>query len=206
MSMLINILSNNGYIIVNKEIIKKMGLHEAIILGELCSEYSYWEKSNKLDNGYFYSTRENIEKNTGLSAYQQREPFKKLIEKDVILEKLKGMPQKKWYSINMDTLYKFLIEEKGFISRSEEIEGQAVKKLDDKVLKKVTSSYEETKEHDVKILNTNNNNNNNKINNNKYVFKNYFKSEDESMFYENLQEKFGGNLEGLYANNQDTKN
>ena len=37
--MLIDLLSNTGYIIVNKEIIKKIGLHEAILLGELCSEY-----------------------------------------------------------------------------------------------------------------------------------------------------------------------
>lgn len=39
--MLIDLLSNTGYIIVNKEIIKKIGLHEAILLGELCSEYIY---------------------------------------------------------------------------------------------------------------------------------------------------------------------
>lgn len=45
MSILVNLLSNNGYIIVNKETIKKLGLHEAIILGELCSEYSYWENN-----------------------------------------------------------------------------------------------------------------------------------------------------------------
>ena len=39
--MLIDLLSNTEYIIVNKEIIKKIGLHEAILLGELCSEYIY---------------------------------------------------------------------------------------------------------------------------------------------------------------------
>ena len=39
--MLIDLLSNTGYIIVNKEIIKKIRLHEAILLGELCSEYIY---------------------------------------------------------------------------------------------------------------------------------------------------------------------
>ena len=162
MSILVNLLSNNGYIIVNKEIIKKMGLHEAIILGELCSEYSYWEKSNKLDNGYFYSTRENIEKNTGLSAYQQREPFKKLIEKGVILEKLKGMPQQKWYSINMDKLYSFLNEETELTSSCKKAKGQDIKKLDSKELRNFTSSRKEIKEHNVKKLDINNNNNNNK--------------------------------------------
>ena len=70
--MLIDLLSNTGYIIVNKEIIKKIGLHEAILLGELCSEYIYWKKKYETVNEFFYSTRENIEENTGLSAYQQR--------------------------------------------------------------------------------------------------------------------------------------
>lgn len=79
MNILMSLLSNSGYIIVNKEIIRKIGLHEAIILGELCSEYCYLEKANKLDNGYIFSTRKNIAENTGLSAYQQRELLKKLV-------------------------------------------------------------------------------------------------------------------------------
>ena len=42
-----------------------LGLNEAVLLGELCSEYSYWNNIDKLeDDGYFYSTRENIEENT----------------------------------------------------------------------------------------------------------------------------------------------
>ena len=85
MNILINLLANNGYIIVNKAIIKKIGLHEAIILGELCSEYAYWEKNNKLDNGYFYSTRENIEENTGLTPYQQRISLAKLEKMGIVL-------------------------------------------------------------------------------------------------------------------------
>lgn len=47
MNIVMSLLSNNGYIIVNKEIIKKIGLHEAIILGEMCSEYTYWEREKR---------------------------------------------------------------------------------------------------------------------------------------------------------------
>ena len=39
-----NVLTNKGYIIVNKILIRKLGLECAILIGELCSEYSYWEK------------------------------------------------------------------------------------------------------------------------------------------------------------------
>ena len=60
------LLSIDGYIQVNKMLIKKLGLHEAIIIGELCAEYNYWEEQGKLDDDMFYSTRENIENNTFL--------------------------------------------------------------------------------------------------------------------------------------------
>ena len=43
MSVLTDLLANNGYIIVNKVLIRKLGLECAILIGELCSEYSYWE-------------------------------------------------------------------------------------------------------------------------------------------------------------------
>lgn len=197
MNGIINLLANNGYIILNKIVIKKLGLHEAIILGELCSEYTHWEKNGKLEDNYFYSTRENIEENTGLSAYQQREPMKKLISLGVILEKRKGMPLQKWYSLNSQLLYKLLCEDLDLTTSIKETKEQDVKKLnnnenqafslglttsiketlqqdikktDDKIIRDCSTSKEGTKEHDVKNLHTNNNNINNKKNNNKYLY------------------------------------
>lgn len=180
MNGIINLLANNGYIILNKIVIKKIGLHEAIILGELCSEYTHWEKNGKLEDNYFYSTRENIEENTGLSAYQQREPMKKLISLGVILEKSKGMPLQKWYSLNSQLLYKLLCEDLDLTTSSKEIKEQDVKELnnnenqafslglttssketlqqdikktDDKIIRDCSTSKEGTKEHDVKTNN-----------------------------------------------------
>lgn len=167
MNIVMSLLSNNGYIIVNKEIIKKIGLHEAIILGEMCSEYTYWERENKLKDGFFFSTRENIEENTGLSAYQQREPFKNLVEGGIIIEKLVGMPQKKWYSLNMDKLYEIFKRDTGLTPCPQETAHQDVKKLDDMESRNCTSSSKETAHHDVKKLDINNNKNNNKNINNK---------------------------------------
>lgn len=192
MNILMSLLSNSGYIIVNKEIIKKIGLHEAIILGELCSEYCYWEKANKLDNGYFFSTRENIAENTGLSAYQQREPFKKLVNIGIVKEKLKGMPQLKWYSLDMDNLYKLFNEKIDFTSRCEETKEQGSEKLNAKDLKNLIPSIQETKQLDAKKLNTNNNNNNNINNNNKE----YMKKFQEKVYmtennYQKLIQKYG---------------
>lgn len=199
MNGIINLLSNNGYIILNKIVIKKLGLHEAIILGELCSEYMHWEKSGKLEENYFYSTRENIEENTGLSAYQQREPMRRLIDGGIISEKSKGMPLQKWYSINAELLYKILCTDAGFTTSRKETAQQDVKKLDDKMSRNLTTRCEETLQHDVKKLDVNNNNinnkNNNKKNNNIYVREQKIKYKDTVFLtktqYNELTQKYG---------------
>jgi hypothetical protein len=192
---IINLLANSGYIILNKAIIKKLGLHEAIIVGELCSEYMYWEKNGKLEDNYFYSTRENIHENTGLSAYQQREPMKKLINIGVILEKSKGMPLQKWYSLNSELLYKILCENLDLTTSSEETAKQDIKKFNNNISRNLISSNQTTKEYAVKKLNSNNNNYNNK--NNIYLYNNEqkIKFRDKVFLtqkqYNELIQKFG---------------
>ncbi len=154
---MMELLSNDGFIIVNKYIIKLLGLAEAIILGELCSEYGYWKKEDKLKNNYFYSTRENIEKNTGLSKHQQIKAIKTLVEKGIVLEKEIGMPSKKWYSISRDNLSRILLNIEEY--ETEEIpKNSVVKKLNDKSLNNSITCNEESKQHVVEKLNTNNNN------------------------------------------------
>ena len=202
--MLIDLLSNTGYIIVNKEIIKKIGLHEAILLGELCSEYIYWKKKDETVNEFFYSTRENIEENTGLSAYQQRTAISNLVKKDIIVMKSEGMPLKTWYFINENKLQELLFDnieedtenEMEKSSRKDVIQ-QDVKKIDNKALNNFRTSYEEILQHDVKEVNINNNKNNNKENkidglfnfiiNNKKEIPEEFKNVDYEKLYQTLE-------------------
>ena len=201
--MLIDLLSNTGYIIVNKEIIKKIGLHEAILLGELCSEYIYWKKKDETVNEFFYSTRENIEENTGLSAYQQRTAISNLVKKDIIVMKSEGMPLKTWYFINENKLQELLfdnIEEdtENEVEKpsSENVIQQDVKKIDNKELNNFRTSYEEILQHDVEV-NINNNKNNNKENkidglfnfiiNNKKEIPEEFKNIDYEKLYQTLE-------------------
>ena len=62
--MVTDLLATNGYIITNKKLIKECGLYEAILIGELCSESNYWMSQGKLENGWYFSTIENVEYNT----------------------------------------------------------------------------------------------------------------------------------------------
>lgn len=104
------LLSTNGFIQVNKALIKKLGLHEAILIGEFCAEYNYWEERNMLDDGYFYSTRDNIEENTGLSEHYQRKALSTLYELGIITIEKRGLPAKNYYKINFDVLLSIIEE------------------------------------------------------------------------------------------------
>lgn len=144
-----DILTNNGYIIVNKELIKEYGLNEAIMIGELSAEYNYYRQKNELrEDNSFYSTVENIENNTSLSRYQQAKALNTLIEKELVSVYYKGIPPKRY-----------------IIQHFEKI-------LNLYRLKNLTFKDEEISHLKVKKLNTNNNNiNNNKKNNNINKFK-----------------------------------
>lgn len=160
----INILANSNYIVVNKNIMKTLGLNEAVLIGELSAEYLYWQKNGELKENYFYSTRENIEEQTMLSAYQQRITIGNLIDNGIINTRQKGMPLRTWYTINEDAIYK-LVSENLEKSSSKKIEHQVVKKFNNKSSNSLTPCCEKIEHHVVKNFNINNNKNNN--NNNK---------------------------------------
>lgn len=184
MSILMSMLSNDGYIILNKYVMKALGLHEAILLGELCSEYIYWYKEQKLEDGFFYSTRENIENETTLSPFQQRQALKKLTEMELVEIVEKDMPKKTFYKVNEDKVYKFLLEtDLGFPD---------VKKFDDKKLNNFTSSDEKITQQEVKKLDINNNNINNNKNNNNNILSNLItekSNREDEMRYEDIFKK-----------------
>lgn len=172
--ILASLLSSSKYIIVNKDLIKMLGLNEAVILGELCSEYTYWESTNQLDsNGYFYSTRENIESDTGINAHFQRIAMKNLEDKGILLSKKMGIPCKKYYKLNEDAVIKVLQEAK-IIAKS-----PVVHEVNDKAKTEETSSDTNNELQEVQDINTNNNNINNKISNN----------EEHTHAYEQIEEK-----------------
>jgi len=151
---ILQLLANKNYITVNKQLIKIIGLEETIMLGELASEYEYWEGQDKLENEYFYSTLDMVEQNTTLTAYQQRKALKVLQDMGLVEVVIKGLPPKRYVKINEDAI---------------------VKKLNIKLLKNLTIKSEKTKQLKVKKLNINNNIINKNINNKENIIKESFK-------------------------------
>lgn len=108
MNGIAKLLSTEGFIQVNKALIRQLGLHEAVIIGELCAEYNYWEEQGKLIDDMFYSSRENIEQNTGLNEHYQRKALKTLADKEIITVVKMGMPAVNHYKVNFDKLLNLL--------------------------------------------------------------------------------------------------
>jgi hypothetical protein len=143
---ILNIIASRNYITLNKDILKEIGLEETVILGELASEYDYWYKQGKLEDGYFFSTIENIEMNTTLSEHKQRKAINNLKNLGIIEVVNKGLPKRRYIKLNEEKILYLLSEimEKNSSSNPLKIQGMVTEKL--------------------KI---NNNINNNNINNNK---------------------------------------
>lgn len=158
--ILASLLSSSSFIMTNKILIKAVGTDAAIILGELCSEYNYWEQRGELKDKYwFYSTRENIEDNTGLSEHKQRIAINKLLQMELIETKRMGIPCKTYYKLNeINILNCYNATQKKSIEVSK---NSVVENLDNKTLNNSSTSDENFKEQDVQNLDINNNNKNN---------------------------------------------
>lgn len=167
----VNLLANDNYIVVNRSLIKELGLKETIILGELASEYNYYKKNNALDEkGYFYSTIENIEESTSLSSYEQKKCLDNLTKRNIVDVVLKGIPAKRHIKINFYQLV-------NLFANNLETSFQKIKKLDSEFLR------------------TNNNNINNNKNNNKYYkYGTYGRIKLTKEEYERLVNEFGENF------------
>ena len=112
---ILSILASSNYITVNKDLIKTVGLEEAIIFGELCSEYTYWEQQGKLIDGMFYCSVDKLEEATTLSEYKQRQAIKNLIDSGYITQELRGLPATRYFKIVSEQVLKL------FRIRSEKI-------------------------------------------------------------------------------------
>ena len=144
---LLSQFANNNYGLYNKTLAKKLGLHESIFLGEIISEYDYWSKRRELtEDGYFYSTLENVTEATTLSEFQQRSIVKHLIQLHIIDMKIAGMPAKRYFKINEEELYNVIIEE------------DVPQVVVNQNLTELVTSSKESKEQDLNLVRTNNNN------------------------------------------------
>lgn len=142
MKDLLKLIANNNYIIVNRDLIKEIGLDETILLGELCSEQYYWSNQNKLGkDGFFYSTVENIENQIGIKKKKQLALLNKLKTLDLVEVKYHDMPKKRYIRVNVSELER--IQEK---YREKEKKNIKLNEFDYEIIDKVFFENEFAKE------------------------------------------------------------
>ena len=102
-----HLLSSTAFLVLNKELAKRIGLKEAILLADLISKEEYFI-SNGMTDGWFFNTEDNIEQDTTLTAYQQRKCLTTLKKHQIIEVKRRGIPAKQYFRINEEQVIKFL--------------------------------------------------------------------------------------------------
>jgi len=117
-----DLLRADGSIVVNKNLIFAIGLHESIIYAELVSRFSYFSDRDRLESdGYFYNTISDLQSGTGLGEKAQRSAIKNLETLGLIDSDRRGMPPKRYFSIlDNESLLKDLLA-KGKIKQAETI-------------------------------------------------------------------------------------
>lgn len=132
----LDLICSNGFITVNRVIASIVGLEAAAVLGEIATEYLYWQEHDPDFNGEFYSTIENLENRTFLSAHSQRLALNKLQEQGWITVTKKGMPARRFISVHEEKIFEV---------------------VNDKSLKILTTSDEKNEQQVVKNFNIKNN-------------------------------------------------
>jgi hypothetical protein len=102
-----HLLSSTAFIVLNKNLARRVGIKAAILLADLISKEEYFIAKGMTD-GWFFNTLDNIESDTTLTPYQQRKCLKTLKNHQLIEVKLVGIPAKNHFKINEQQLVKFL--------------------------------------------------------------------------------------------------
>ena len=141
-----NLLSSTAFLVVNKELARKVGLNETVLLSDLISKEQYFIENKQIQDGFFFNTAKNIQADTTLTSHQQRKCIKNLKSLGIIETKLVGIPAKLHFKI-----------------------------IENKLLNYFNTSYLKSEEQVVKKTQTINKNkeiriNNNNISNRKEIF------------------------------------
>lgn len=133
MGGILDLLASRNYIAVNRPLALELGLDAAVIFGELASEYSYWRENGGLEpDGAFFTTVENIERNTTLSKHKQGNALNRLLGLGLISISYRGIPRKRYIKLNESVIMDMLASKwaKNSPTGSKEIEPIEGEKFD----------------------------------------------------------------------------
>jgi hypothetical protein len=104
----LKLLAGNNFRVYNYEIAKQIGVNEAILFADLVSKYNYFRDKGALTNdGFFFSTADDIYETTALTRKQQEKSLRGLAE--FVETKVKGVPAKKHFRLKFSGITKLIL-------------------------------------------------------------------------------------------------
>ena len=101
----LELFGTDAFISVNKHLVKRVGLVEAVFFGELLSKYKYYKSQGQLvKEKWFYATVESIEESLNISKDIQEPAIKNLVKMGLIEKKIMGLPAKRHFAVNVQKL------------------------------------------------------------------------------------------------------
>ena len=88
------IISSTSYFVLNKELVKKLGVECTLVLYDLIPKEEYFQERNLTDNGFFLNIWDNIKEETTLSHFKIRNALNKFNKNEFSEIKLQGIPAK----------------------------------------------------------------------------------------------------------------
>lgn len=102
-NLISNVLGINSFVILNKTVIKALGMHEAVALGFLIDKWAYFQHAD------FYYTIQDLSNDTDLSDRECRNIMRKLVDKGILIKRaFEGIPPKQYYNINQNAIIDIL--------------------------------------------------------------------------------------------------
>lgn len=97
------LLGSDAFFMLNKTLVKELGIDEALILATLIDATEIFEEE------WFYQTTETIEGLTTLKRKRQDIAIKNLLDAGLIDKKVMGLPAKRYFKINTDLLLNIVL-------------------------------------------------------------------------------------------------
>ena len=103
-----SILASTPFLILNKSLLVAFGIDANVVLSHLYQQQNYFKEQDKLKDGMFFCTTENISCVTTLSYYQIKQAIATLTKWGILKVVRKGVPAKLYFKIDESQILKNL--------------------------------------------------------------------------------------------------
>lgn len=107
----LGLIASGNFITVNKLVARTVGLNESVILGALCSELNYCEKTGQItESGFFPFSVDMLQQETTIGEKPQKQAISNLINAGLLEQRNFGQPQKRHFRINEEAIVNLIFQ------------------------------------------------------------------------------------------------